>query len=303
MTNALFHGIIPPVLTPLLDGDTLDRQGLDNVLERLLTGGVQGLFLLGTTGEGPSLSYRLRRELVTHALKSIGSRVPVMIGITDTSIEESLRMADFAAENGAQAVVLAPPYYHPISQNDLFAYLEKIAERLPLPAFLYNMPSHCKTWYEIDTLRRVFDIPKYIGLKDSSDDMDYFKKAAELIVPQERLTLLVGPEDKLPYALSLGAHGGISGGAHLLPRLFVRIVECYRAKDAAGSAKYQKRLTELGGIYPVGGGFLKTIKAAMEILGVCKNVFAEPIQAISAEQAEKVRQALEKAGIDRSTLE
>ena len=104
MTNALFHGIIPPVLTPLLDGDTLDRQGLDNVLERLLTGGVQGLFLLGTTGEGPSLSYRLRRELVTHALKSIGSRVPVMIGITDTPIEESLRMADFAAENGAQAL-------------------------------------------------------------------------------------------------------------------------------------------------------------------------------------------------------
>ncbi len=105
------RGIIPPMVTPLLDRDTLDVPGLERLIEHILRGGVHGLFVLGTTGEAPSLSHRLRRELVERTCRQVNDRVPVLVGITDTAFVESVQMACIAAEAGASAVVLAPPYY------------------------------------------------------------------------------------------------------------------------------------------------------------------------------------------------
>src|SRR5580700_5395595 len=96
-----FHGIIPPMVTPLRDRDELDVGGLEKLIEHILSGGVNGLFLLGTTGEGPSLSYRLRRELIERVCKQVGRRVPVLVAITDTSFVESLNVARQAADFGA----------------------------------------------------------------------------------------------------------------------------------------------------------------------------------------------------------
>ena len=303
MAEALFSGIIPPVLTPFDENGGLDTAALEKVLERLIAGGVHGLFILGTTGEGPSLSYDLRRCLIRQTNTITGGRVPILVGITDTSFDESVRLADFAAENGASALVVAPPCYHPVTQEDLLRYLEQLARRLPLPTLLYNMPSHCKTWYEIDTLRRAFEIDRYIGLKDSSHDMDYFRKAAELMLPQKRLSLLIGPEELLPEALKIGAHGGVCGGAHLLPRLFVRVVEAGAAGDATAMEQLTKRIDDLRAVYKAGGGFLKSMKAAMAILGIIQNRLAPPLYPLGGEVFESVRRKLAEVGIDLSTLE
>src|SRR6185436_15234991 len=117
------RGIVPPVVTPLLDRDTLDAAGLERLLEHIIAGGVSGLLLLGTTGEGPCLSYRLRRELIDRACRQVRGRVPVLIGITDTAFVESLALARHAADCGADAVVAAPPYYFPLGQPELQEYL------------------------------------------------------------------------------------------------------------------------------------------------------------------------------------
>src|SRR5262245_26840129 len=104
-------GIIPPLATPLRDVDQLDHAGLERLIEYVLAGGVHGLFILGTTGEGPSLSYRLRCELIELACEQVNHRVPILVGITDTSAVESINLAERAADAGADAVVLAAPYY------------------------------------------------------------------------------------------------------------------------------------------------------------------------------------------------
>src|SRR5580698_7635322 len=142
-------GIVPPMVTPLRGRDELDVAGLERLVEHILAGGVHGLFLLGTTGEGPSLSYRLRRELIERACRSVAGRVPVLVGITDTAFVEAVGLARFAAEAGAQALVLAPPFYYPNSQPELLEYIRHIAPELPLPLFLYNMPTHTKTVIEV----------------------------------------------------------------------------------------------------------------------------------------------------------
>src|SRR5271154_1005367 len=148
------NGIIPPMITPLRGRDELDLAGLERLIEHLLAGGVSGLFILGTTGEGPSLSYSLRRELINHVSRVVNRRVPILVGITDTSFVESVRVAGFAADAGAYAVVLAPPYYLPEAQPELQEYLDHLLPELPLPLFLYNMPALTKVTFEMDTIRR-----------------------------------------------------------------------------------------------------------------------------------------------------
>src|SRR5215467_5322455 len=131
------RGIIPPVLTPLSDRDTLDAAAFDRLLEHLITGGASALFILGSTGEAPGLSYRLRREVIDRACALANGHVPILVGVTDTSFVESVTAAEYAAEAGASALVLSPPFYYTLSQSAFLGYLERIVPILPLPVYLY----------------------------------------------------------------------------------------------------------------------------------------------------------------------
>ncbi len=113
------RGIIPPVITPLSAPDRLDVAATEKLVEHMIAGGLHGLFLLGTNGEGPAMPYELRRELVERVTKQVAGRVPVLVGITDTIYTEAARMAEFSAKTGADAVVFATPYYWLTSQDDL----------------------------------------------------------------------------------------------------------------------------------------------------------------------------------------
>src|SRR5258706_2982837 len=170
------RGLIPPMATPLAAPDQLDMPGVERLVSHILAAGVQGLFILGTTGEGPSLSHKTRRELIERVCRRVAAKVPVLVAITDTSREESVALANFAAAQGASGLVLAAPYYYPLAQTDLARYVERLAVDLPLPFFLYNMPSHTKVSFAPETVRRLADLPNLHGLKDSSGDLDYFRQ-------------------------------------------------------------------------------------------------------------------------------
>lgn len=121
--SRLFSGIIPPLITPLSNRDRIDYAGLERLVVHVLCGGVNGHFVLGTTGEGPSLSYRLRRELIERVCRLVQERVPVFVGFTDTSFIESVDLAQTAVASGAAGVVLAAPYYFPVGQTELAGYV------------------------------------------------------------------------------------------------------------------------------------------------------------------------------------
>jgi len=299
------QGIIPPLLTPLRDWQTLDVTGLENLVERLLAGGVHGLFLLGTCGEGPSIDHAMRREIIDRVSRQVAGRVPFLTAISDTSFVESLRLAEYAAEKGSTGLVLSPPYYHPITQDDLKRYLFRLAEHVPLPTFLYNIPSHTKTWLEPETLAAAFEHPKFVGLKDSSGDLDYFEKAAQLMTRRSDLTLLMGPEHLLVPAMKLGAHGGIPGGANLLPKLFVNLYNAVLREEASLVETLERRLMDLdafyGGFYEA--SFLGNMKCALSFLGICAGEFAEPFHALPAERISLIAEHLDKLCITLHTLE
>jgi dihydrodipicolinate synthase/N-acetylneuraminate lyase len=295
------RGIIPPMVTPLLDRDTLDVAGLERLIEHILAGGVHGLFVLGTTGEAPSLSYRLRRELIERTCRQVGERVPVLVGITDTAFVESVRMAAFAREAGANAVVLAAPYYFPAGQAELLEYVQHLVPELPLPVFLYNMPSHTKISFDLDTVRRAAELPGVVGLKDSSGSMIYFQRLISVFQDRPEFSLLIGPEELLSESVLLGGHGGVNGGANLHPRLYVELYEAAARRDLDRVAALQRQVMRIStGIYSVGqfgSSYLKGLKCALSILGICNDFMAEPFHRFNPPERERIQQGLRSLGL------
>lgn len=298
MTLNKYHGIIPPMVTPLRDRDALDVAGLERLIEHILAGGVHGLFILGTTGEGPSLSYRLRKELIERTCRQVKGRVPVLVGITDTAFQESLNVARWSADAGADSLVVAPPYYLPEGQPELQEYLNHLVPELPLPLFLYNMPALTKVAMEPETVRRAMDEPRIIGIKDSSCSMIYLHRILALLPHRPDWPVLVGPEEMLGDSVLAGAHGGVNGGANLFPRLYVRLFEAAKAGDLANVRELHTLVMRVSeGLYRIGrhsSAIIKGIKGSLALCGVCDDFMAEPFQRFREPERARVRQILDE---------
>lgn len=295
-----FHGIIPPLVTPLAARDVIDREGTQRLLDHVIAGGVHGVFILGTTGEAPSLSYRLRREFIQLVCQIVGQRVPVLVGITDTAFVESMELAHVAKQAGARAVVLSTPYYFPAGQTELLQYVEHVVAESPLPLMLYNMPSLTKVWFEIDTLEKLTHHEKIVGVKDSSGDIDYFARLVQLKQQRPDWSLMIGPEHLTAQAVALGGDGGVNGGANIFPELFVALYQAAVDRDLKQVEVLTQRVEKLQQIYSVGkyaSRFIKATKCALSILEICSDHMAEPFNHFLPPERARVAEIL--ARIDR----
>ena len=286
-----FSGIIPPMVTPLLsDNLTLDVDGVKHLVEHLVSGGVHGIFILGTTGESTSLSYKTREQLIVESCKAVNGRVPVFVGITDTSIEESVRLALVAHNARAAAVVVAPPYYYGLGQEELYKYYWSLASQVELPLFLYNMPSHTKINIDVKTVVRLSEHPNIVGLKDSSANAVYFQSLCYLL--KDNFSLLVGPEEITAETVMMGGNGGVNGGANLFPKLYVALYNAALAKDFVKIAILQDLVMEISTrIYTVGSygsSYLKGLKGALSALGIVNGNIAPPFTTFDEKEMTKV---------------
>jgi dihydrodipicolinate synthase/N-acetylneuraminate lyase len=300
------RGIVTPMVTPLAGPDTLDRPAVERLLERLIAGGVRGVFILGTTGEGPGLSYRLRMEMLDQVCSVIAGRIPVLASITDTSMVETLNFAERSARAGASALVLAPPYYYDLNQRELLRYLERLTPRLPVPLYLYNIPSLTKTPFAPDTVRAAADFTNVYGIKDSSGDMKYFAGLIQACADRPEFAILCGPEELLVEAMAIGAHGGIAGGSNLWPELYVDLYKAAVNHDAERLRELQAVVMAISkGVYhggTDGSSYLRGMKTALSLLGYCRNIMAEPYEPFGPIETERIRATLRKAGLPAESV-
>lgn len=277
------------MVTPLLSDFTLDVKGVNQIVEHLVKGGVHGVFILGTTGESSSLSYREKEKLIEETCKAVQGRIPVLVGITDTSLTESINLGRVAAGAGAMAVVAAPPFYFNIGQEELLNYFHQLADQSPLPLFLYNMPSHTKMYIEPKTVLELAGHPNIIGIKDSSANAAYFQSLCHRLRSQPEFSLLTGPEELMAESVLMGGHGGVNGGANLFPELYVELYAAANERDFSKIHSLQKRVMEITSkIYTVGrysSGYLIGLKTAMSMIGLCEEHVLPPL--ISFEKKEK----------------
>ncbi len=288
-------GIIPPLATPLESPTQPDFRALERHLDHVIDGGAAGVFVLGSTGEGPSLSPAQRREVAAVTCHHVDGRIPVLVGICDPAAAENQSLAEYAAAQGAAGLVLTPPYYFNLADFELRCYLERTLPQLPLPVFLYNIPGLTKISFSLDVLTAIAGIPNVVGLKDSSGDMAYFASVRTRLPRSTGFRLFCGPEELLAQSVALGGDGGVCGGSNLFPRLYADLYQAAVHGDPAGGQLHARVISVSNGIYGVCGGsnaYLRGLKCAMELLGLCSGVLAEPLSPASAEERQTIQNFL-----------
>ena len=292
-------GLIPPMVTPLDAKRRLDKKGTRNMVNHLLKGGVDGIFLLGTTGEGPHLSYAIREELVKTVCGLVKGRVPVLVGITETDLDDAVAFAARCKAHGASAVVAAPPYYFKLTQAECVAWFKEMADRLPLPLVVYDMPAHTDTIIEPATIAKLAAHPNIVAMKDSSSVIALFNKFRVALEPYaEKFSLFMGPDEAMGEAVLLGADGGVCTGANLWPAEFKAMYLAAKVGDVETVRRLQRFTTTSSYLlYGLGQGqigFQKGVKCALAEMGLIQNVLAAPFAPFAGRERAQVKAALRK---------
>jgi 4-hydroxy-tetrahydrodipicolinate synthase len=226
--------------------------------------------------------------------------LPVLVGVTDPSVVESIALARFAADAGAQAVVAAAPYYFALNQAELGRFVRTLAGTVPLPLFLYNMPAYTKAAFGLEVVRAALDLENVVGLKDSSGDLDYFRAVRRLAATRKEWTLLIGPEHLTAEAVGLGGHGGVNGGANVHPRLYVELYAAAERGALDSVAQLQRQVEFFGRIYQWGrseAAVIQGLKCALACLGICVERLAEPFEPLETAEREQVRGVLRELNL------
>lgn len=289
-------GVVPPVVTPLMGRASLDASAFCKLINHLVESGVHGLFLLGSTGEFCSLNGRTQRAVIDQGCAAAAGRVPVVVNVSHTSLDESVRLAKYAWRAGAGAVAICPPYYFSITQNDLVRSVTKFARRVPVPVFLYNIPQNAGVEFEVETVRRLAEEPNIVGVKNSNGRLDYLSELRQIKQRRPSFSLLVGTEEITLSSLAAGADGSVCGGANMFPRLYVSL---YRSA-MEGTPEEAQRLQDLvirisQAVYTIGPpstSYFRGLKAALAYLGVCNDLLAEPLERLNDKERQELHERL-----------
>lgn len=290
------QGIITPLVTPLKNSGELDSGGLERIVEHVVSGGVHGLFVLGSTGEGPSLSVDVRRDVIRAVTRTTGNRVPVLVNVSDTALAHCMQLSEEAAQVDASGLAISPPCYYPLDQRQLFEYTRKFCESSPLPVFLYNVPQYAHNRFEPETVRDLAYLPNVIGIKNSDGSLQYLETVRNGVSHRSDFTLLVGNEEILLPALRAGADGGVCGGANMFPRLFVQLFDAAKNGSHVEAEVTQDLIVRVSkAVYTVGSretSYLRGLKQALSSLTLIDGHLAEPLQQFDAAQRTEIEERL-----------
>ena len=288
------RGIVPPLATPLLDSQTLDLNGTDRLVDHVISGGVAGIFVLGTCGEGNAIGAELQTKFVNRVCDATAGRVPVLVGVSSPALNDSLALAEHAARAGAAAIVATPPFYYPVSDIALTEHLRRLARRSPLPLVLYNMPGCTHNSITPTMLHSLASEQNIAGIKDSSGSLEVFtalcNTAREL---RDDWCVLMGPEEMLADAVAVGGDGGVSGGANVCPQLFVDLFAAAERGDAESVNALKAETQFLARCYDsptTATSVIQGLKTALAEAGICSGITSELFPPVSDERRTDIRE-------------
>jgi 4-hydroxy-tetrahydrodipicolinate synthase len=289
------RGIIPPVATPMQANEDLDLPRLQWFLDRLIAGGVHGIFVLGTNSEFYALDEREKQQVVAATVAHVRQRVPVYAGTGAETTREAVRLTKMAEREGVNGVSVITPYFVNPSQQEIYDHYRRIAEATSLPVVLYNNPATCGgVKIDVDTVARLAEISNILAIKDSSGDLqntiEYMR-----VVP-ERFAVLQGRDTLIYPALMFGARGAVPATANIAPALVVEIYEDFQRGDTAAAKAAQLRLNPLRLALNLGtapGG----VKAALALMGEAIGPSRSPVASLPPDKQQKMRAVLEQVGL------
>lgn len=295
MESGFLRGVMAALITPLREDGSVDEGGLARLVERVASGGADGISPAGSTGEGSLLTREQRLALTSRVRQLAAPGMPVIPGVPLVAIADGQAELEALARAGASAALVAPPAYYPLSDDGVLRMYETLADAAPLPLVLYNIPVFTKVRLSPAVVTRLAAHPAIIGIKDSSRDMEYQQQVI-MATAEADFSVLTGTDTLLVASLALGAAGAIAASVNLVPDLTSGIYHAFEADDMATAVRLQRRLARIvaacrRGYFPAGW------KAALEIAGTCERHPAPGGTPLSPEEFGQLRSELAAAGV------
>lgn len=289
------HGIIPPVATPMRPDEELDLPRLRWFLDRLISAGVHGVFVLGTNSEFYALDEGEKQAVIATAVAHVNKRVPVYAGTGAETTREVIRLTKMAEREGVDGVSIITPYFISPTQQEIYDHYRRIAEQTRLPVLLYNNPSTCGGLkIDVDTVARLARIPNIAGVKDSSGDLQNTNEFIRAV--PETFSVMMGRDTLIFPALMFGARGAVPATGNIAPSLLVEIYNAFRRGDLEASKAAQLRLNPLRlalSLCTAPGA----VKAALDVLGESVGPCRSPVAGLAPDKVPTMRAALQATGL------
>ncbi len=289
-------GVLPALVSPLRRDGSADESGIKRLVDHVIAGGVHGLLALGSTGEGASLGERIRWQVLTSVIEAGAGRVPVICGVAQPHLDAARGEVAAASRLGADAALVAPPFYYPTDQATVRAFYRRLAADSKIPLLLYNIPQFTKVVAEPATVAELATEGTIAGIKDSSRDFEYFENVRLATRSLEHFRMFTGSDTMLLASLAMGGAGTICGAANVAPSWVVRIYDNFRRGDWSSARTDQEALIELvtalrAGVFPA------SIKAALQLQGICEPWPAPPTAALDEAATARLRESLDRWGL------
>jgi len=291
MKNTVFTGTATAIITPF-DENGVDYDAFARLIDDQIEQGIRAIVVVGTTGEGSTLTDREHEDVVSFCVRRVAHRVPVIAGTGSNNTAHAIERTQTACRAGVDAVLLVTPYYNKTTQRGLVAHYRAIADASDRPCILYNVPVRTGLNMKAETAAILADHPRIAAVKEASGDISQVAKIRALC--GDRLDVYSGCDDQTVPILSLGGTGVISVAANVLPGQMSRLCDAWFAGEAARAAEIPLKLLAvmnqlMSETNPI------PVKAACAHLGLGENRLRLPLVPMEKENEEKLIHLLEEA--------
>jgi len=289
-----YHGAVVPLVTPLTSGGAVDEPALAKLVELQVKGGVAGIFVLGTTGEGAYVPRESRRRLVEQSVILAGKRTKVFAGLGD------IRLSDLSEANeyiraGVDAVVAHPPVTEKVAAENLGGWFRTLLDRIQGPVLLYNMPMTTGVSIPLDVVEQLLGHPHLVGIKDSENDPKRHEELLKRFGGRQEFSIFIGVGALMQQGLKMGADGIVPSVGNLIPDVCHQLCASAAKADWDGAEKYSARMSAVAALYQHGRNLnesLSALKAAMHLRGLCASEVMPPLRQVSDTEMEKIRRQM-----------
>lgn len=290
----MFHGSMVALVTPMQTDGSVDHESLRSLLEFHLENGTDAIVPVGTTGESATLDEKEHCEVIRQVVEVVNGRIPVIAGTGANSTREAIDLTRCAMEAGADACLLVTPYYNKPTQEGLYQHYKAVAEAVPIPQILYNVPGRTAVDMLNDTVDRLADIPNIVGIKDATGDMERGRDLIERCA--DRLDIYSGDDSTTLELIMMGGKGCISVTANVAPRDMHEMCALALAGDRAKAESINEKLVPLHQNLFVESNPIP-VKWALYEMGLIPAGIRLPLTVLSEQYHDVVRTAMKQAGV------
>ena len=291
MKKVEIKGIIPPIVTPMNEDESVNEKELRNQVNRQIKGGIHGLFPFGTNGEGYILNEKEKEEVLSIVIDETKGRVPVYAGTGCISTKDTIRQSQMAESLGADVLSIITPSFAAASQNELYDHYRAVAEAVDMPIVLYNIPARTGNALAPATVAKLSKIPNIVGAKDSSGNFDNMLQYIEQTRDSKDFAVLSGNDSLILWNLLAGGTGGIAGCANVFPEVMASIYNYFAAGDLENARKAQDSIRSFRGCFKYGNPNT-IVKTAVNLLGYPVGKCRAPFNQVPEEGIEALKKVL-----------